>query len=237
MALRFFPGRLLRFTPEFTAGWGPATAGAATAGWVVWSRILEAAGGAPGPGPQAAVRAWLFFTPVLLVVAVWARFHPRDRALLVPSFRGAGRAALRGLRAYACFLPFLIALSVLPAGPAPAARDFPGFDLLRLISGGQWPNVAAGLLAALVLGPLAEETVFRGIVYGGLRRSFPAPAAIVLSSLIFALMHPLGAATPAVFFLSMLLAAILERTRTVTAPVLIHSLHNLVAIGYFLLAG
>ena len=47
----------------------------------------------------------------------------------------------------------------------------------------------AWLVAALILAPPVEELLFRGILYGGYRRSFGATRAAVLTTLIFCLMH------------------------------------------------
>jgi len=44
-------------------------------------------------------------------------------------------------------------------------------------------------LSALLLAPLVEEPLFRGLLYGGLRRSFGAISAAILTSAIFILLH------------------------------------------------
>jgi len=45
------------------------------------------------------------------------------------------------------------------------------------------------ILAALVLAPLVEEPLFRGVLYGGFRRSFGVMAAGIITSAIFVLLH------------------------------------------------
>ncbi|MGV8896369.1 MAG: CPBP family intramembrane glutamic endopeptidase [Rhodoglobus sp.] len=59
--------------------------------------------------------------------------------------------------------------------------------------------VVTALVAPLVLGPVIEELFFRGTVLGALRGTTVTSGAIavVVSSLVFALMHVLGASTPA----------------------------------------
>jgi membrane protease YdiL (CAAX protease family) len=44
-------------------------------------------------------------------------------------------------------------------------------------------------IAAIVLAPIAEETVFRGVIYGGLRQSWPMPLAALVSAALFGLVH------------------------------------------------
>ena len=54
-------------------------------------------------------------------------------------------------------------------------------------------TVAIFLYAGL-LGPFAEELVFRGVLFRALRARLPLVVAIVLSALAFALLHPYRAA-------------------------------------------
>ena len=46
-----------------------------------------------------------------------------------------------------------------------------------------------GVFTALVLAPLAEEPLFRGLLYGGYRRSFGPLSAAILTTVIFCIMH------------------------------------------------
>jgi membrane protease YdiL (CAAX protease family) len=48
--------------------------------------------------------------------------------------------------------------------------------------------VAMGI-AAIVLAPIAEESVFRGVIYGGLRQSWPVPLAALVSAALFGFVH------------------------------------------------
>jgi membrane protease YdiL (CAAX protease family) len=57
------------------------------------------------------------------------------------------------------------------------------------------------ILAALVLAPLVEEPLFRGVLYGGFRRSFGVMAAGIITSAIFVLLH----ITEIIFFLPAIL--------------------------------
>ena len=44
---------------------------------------------------------------------------------------------------------------------------------------------------ALALAPLAEEVLFRGLLYNALRQRFPVILAVVLPAVVFGLLHPL----------------------------------------------
>ncbi len=79
--------------------------------------------------------------------------------------------------------------------------------------------------AALVLAPVGEEVLFRGILYPLLRQRSRALAAAV-TGVLFAGVHfyPVGFLPFA--FLSLALVAVYEMTRNLFAPILLHSLFN-----------
>jgi len=78
-----------------------------------------------------------------------------------------------------------------------------------------------------LLGPLAEEIFFRGILYGFFRR-WGAPAAITLSSLAFILAHPIFSGVPVTQVVGGLLFAVAyEVEKNLMVPITIHALGNL----------
>jgi membrane protease YdiL (CAAX protease family) len=92
-------------------------------------------------------------------------------------------------------------------------------------------------LSLVVLPPIAEEIVFRGFLYSGLRRSLSMLQAGIITSLIFASAHllegtgcgPLWVAGIDTFILSMVLVYLREKTGNVYAGMLVHALKNSVA--------
>lgn len=79
--------------------------------------------------------------------------------------------------------------------------------------------------------PIFEEFIFRGLLYGGFRRSLNPLRAATASALVFALVHPPVAALP-VFVLALLNALAYERTRTLLAPIVGHMTYNTILIGF-----
>ena len=78
-----------------------------------------------------------------------------------------------------------------------------------------------------LLGPVAEEVFFRGILYGFLRR-WGVIVALVLSTLIFVLCHPLGHGIPVNRLVGGILFAVAyETTGSLIVPISIHALGNL----------
>jgi ABC-2 type transport system permease protein len=82
------------------------------------------------------------------------------------------------------------------------------------------------LFALTVLAaPLCEEFIFRGLIFGGLRRSMPAAQAIVISAAVFAAVHPTLSLLP-VFVVGLCTAWVYERSKTLLAPMLVHAAYN-----------
>lgn len=83
---------------------------------------------------------------------------------------------------------------------------------------------------ALIAAPLFEEFIFRGLIFGGLRRSFGLWPATLVSAALFAIMHPAISMAP-VFVLGICTALVYERTRSLIAPMLTHAVYNAIALG------
>jgi ABC-2 type transport system permease protein len=81
------------------------------------------------------------------------------------------------------------------------------------------------VLTLVLAAPLFEEFIFRGILFAGFHRSLGAPAAVLASSAVFALVHP-AAGAPAVFVMAVLAAAVRARYRWLGAPIATHFAYN-----------
>jgi membrane protease YdiL (CAAX protease family) len=103
-------------------------------------------------------------------------------------------------------------------------------DELGLCGG---PVLAAiALLMICVVAPVAEETFFRGFLYGGLRQRLSELPAATISGLVFGFVHaPTGptAIIPLAFF-GIGLALLYERTGSIWPGVLAHVINNSLAI-------
>ena len=93
-------------------------------------------------------------------------------------------------------------------------------------------NIAPWLVAlTVVAAPIFEEFIFRGLVFGGLRRSLGLWPAVLASSAIFAIVHPPIAVVP-VFGLGVCAALAYERTGFLLAPMLVHAVYNVAMLGF-----
>ncbi len=88
---------------------------------------------------------------------------------------------------------------------------------------------------AVVLAPLAEELFFRGFIYKLVRSRYAFSAAAVLTSVFFAVIHRSPYQILPLFFISMLLCYTYEKTQNIIAPIILHSLNNLVALSFLLI--
>lgn len=90
-------------------------------------------------------------------------------------------------------------------------------------------------VAGALIGPLAEEFFFRGLLYGFLRR-WGLVTALVASNLLFVLMHPLAASIPVPQIVGGIVFTLAyERKGELMAPVVIHILGNaaLFSLSFF----
>lgn len=90
------------------------------------------------------------------------------------------------------------------------------------------------LIGTVVITPFIEELYFRGFLFKGLLLHNKPWVAYVVSSGLFALLHPPLAAMIDVFLIGLLLAYVMKQTRSIWPCVLIHALNNLIVFGYLL---
>ncbi len=111
--------------------------------------------------------------------------------------------------------------------PADQAQDV-GFRAF----GSRTDNLLA-FVTLVVLAPLAEETLFRGYLYGKLKQYVPVVVAALTTSLLFAVAHFQLNVGVDVFVLSLFLCGLRSLTGSIWAGVLVHMIKN--GIAYYLL--
>lgn len=106
----------------------------------------------------------------------------------------------------------------------------------ELIFGEDRPHVIAmTVFLACLVGPIAEELFFRGVLYGALRQRLSRGWAIVASSAAFALLHANPVGLFPIMALGCLLAYLYERSGTLLAPLVIHIAHNTLLMSFALI--
>jgi membrane protease YdiL (CAAX protease family) len=80
------------------------------------------------------------------------------------------------------------------------------------------------------MAPLAEETIFRGFMFGTIRQYWGRWPALIISASVFALIHGHIPALPGLFILAIFLSLVYERTGSLWAPIMLHAIFNAVTV-------
>lgn len=96
-----------------------------------------------------------------------------------------------------------------------------------------WINASlpVGFFCFGIVTPLAEELLFRGILYNYLRRLFKARSAVILSGVLFGVYHGNPVQGIYAFLMGLFLAYAYEYFGEFKVPVILHMLFNLLALG------
>ena len=186
---------------------------------------------------QMAVTAVFFQGAVLVWVGFFLREHHLSwsEAFGLEAARQTTAIGL-GIVAGGLFLPVALGmqywLGLLMEHPVAQ----PAVELLQRPDLPAGEKVFMGVLAVLVA-PLAEEAMFRGILYPTVKQSGYPRAAVWVTSVFFGVMHfNLLSFVPLTLF-SLLLIYLYERTGSLWAPITAHSLFNFANFLFLMLAG
>lgn len=88
--------------------------------------------------------------------------------------------------------------------------------------------LTGGLLATIIISPISEELIFRGVFLNRLKLIVPTLFAVLISSLLFAALHSFGSIFSA-FIFAICIAILYLKTDNIFVPILAHFLNNLLA--------
>ncbi len=94
----------------------------------------------------------------------------------------------------------------------------------------QDPLFVLTLLGSLVLAPVAEELLFRGVLHQSLRKRLGVVAATGASAALFAVLHLQPQLIPQLFVLGVVLAQAFERTGSLFPAIGLHTVYQAVII-------
>lgn len=113
------------------------------------------------------------------------------------------------------------------------------FHLAPVMPDYSMPQQGAAMLVyavnLVVVAPLVEETVFRGVILGALRR-FGDSFALLISSVLFALIHGNLVQLPNAFLMGLLIGYFVLCTGSLWTGVIIHMVNNGMVVGFNLLS-
>lgn len=208
---------------------------AASAGLVMWLAPKTGEGASELPASRVLpLQAMASVLAVGIMLVVAGRRHVRLDELGLRAHRGPSPLAV-ALCAWMAFCPvFLLVawcnqqLQELLGNELSEQRILQ--DILADPEARRSPLVWS--IVVLVL-PVCEEILFRGALYGGLRRLLHPVAAVLVSALLFAVLHGnvVSLLLP-VTALGVVLALLYERTASLTTPILFHALHNGLTLAF-----
>lgn len=114
----------------------------------------------------------------------------------------------------------------------------PGIDLNQVQNTGftnisQYYEYVLAFITLIILAPVAEEVLFRGYLYGRLRKILPMWLAILITSALFGVVHGQWNVGIDVFILSVVLCSLREVTGSIWAGILLHMMKN--GLAFYLL--
>lgn len=170
--------------------------------------------------PSLAAIIWVWFASVWSEPAGWARlgFVPINR-----------RWFMRAIAVGALSVPATMLITALTKplfGPASG----PALPLSSEQAWSQPSFLLTVFLGIVVLAPLMEEMVFRGLLYGWLRRNFGLWQAAILAAMGHAALHFDLGALPGLLALFLFLAWIYEYSESLWVPAIIHAVHNFIVL-------
>lgn len=171
----------------------------------------------------------------LLLLVVWgfasAKALPVARALGLSIRRGA-RAIPQGLVGYVSVFPWIMGLLIAIVLVCQALGIRPPTEPIQelLLEERGWV-VGLTVVLACVIGPVAEEVLFRGVLFGALRRRSSRLVAMVISGALFSAAHTNAVGFVPILLLGCVLADLYERTGSLLSPIAVHMVHNSLLVG------
>jgi membrane protease YdiL (CAAX protease family)/tetratricopeptide (TPR) repeat protein len=179
---------------------------------------------AAGPIVAAALAA----LPMIAIALLAFRRRPWGAPFRWP-FRVGGWSTLAKSALYlVASVGFNFAFATLVAHPGghfqPLQKSAP-----LLVEAVRLSPVSSLLSIALVI-PIAEEILFRGLLFGALQKRWRPNIVIIVTALLFAAIHLELVAYIPLFFLGLVLGWARSRSGSIGLPILIHSVNNFLAM-------
>ena len=146
----------------------------------------------------------------------------------------AGRDVLLGVAGFFSSVPFVFAAAIVAMVLSKTVfRHFPTPEqpLDQIVTQGGALEVALVFLAASVVAPIVEETFFRGVLYSGFRIRMRVWPSVLVTSAIFAVIHPLPGGFLPIFTLACVLALLRERSGSLLPGIVCHCVYNTVVLA------
>ena len=192
------------------------------------------------PEREPDTHAWLVGSMLVLdtcvIFAIFA-FAAGKRRSIWRAVGFSGRplwpSIIAGLRGYVGVFPWLFALLFLIVEIAQRLGFQPPLEPIHelLFEEHRHAMLALTALLACGVGPVAEELLFRGVVYPTLRRRTGPVIAMLVSAAVFSAIHTSLVGFVPIMGLGVLLAYLYERTGSLISSLTVHIVHNTLLFG------
>ena len=195
------------------------------------------------PSLNAGIRTQVIVAGVYcaFIAALAISFGPLPRApfgLRFTSGKDLGLACLAWFGIMGCSLTIYFVLSPITGGVSTALRQIltVATDAKRLVGQPESAWIVAIARGCLIV-PLFEELLFRCLLLGWLGKHMSVPRAIIVSAILFAVMHGYPIVLPFAFVAGLFLGWVRERTGSTFNTLVVHVLNNVLflCLGVWLL--
>lgn len=129
--------------------------------------------------------------------------------------------------AFLSIINLLFALFVFTLGRIPLIKEYiENYNALMRNLTFTDGNIFALVFSLAILTPIVEELLFRGIILSAFKAYFGEKAAIVLSALVFGIMHWNPIQSTYAFLLGLVLAYIYLKTQSIYSAIIFHMIFN-----------
>lgn len=169
----------------------------------------------------------LFSSSFLTGLLLWFIFA-NYRTYVVTLLQSPFNYFFRGLYYYITFIPIFLGITLFSffifkiLGLTPTPQEIiliclrtDSFYLLFII-----------FFLSCIVAPFAEEIIFRGIVYPGFKSSFSTNLSMIISSIIFALLHNDFFVLPGLFVFGLFLSYLFEKYKNLWLSISVHFFNN-----------
>lgn len=102
-------------------------------------------------------------------------------------------------------------------------------EIVRLF-GRDAAGFALAVLFIAIIAPVVEELFFRGVVYAAIRKRWGVAPGLVISSVLFAILHLTAYTLLPIALIGIALAYLYEKTGSLGPPIILHALNNFLSV-------
>lgn len=170
------------------------------------------------------------FAQVIAIGLVYLFVWYRRGTLASLGFRSFSFSKAVGLMAM-FFIGYLVlsATAVIGLEIFDTGIDFQAQQEIGFLEASTTLEMSLAFVALVILAPFAEELVFRGVLLPAFSKKLGLTTAIILTSVLFGILHPPVNAMIGIGIFAIFLALIYAFTRSIWPAIMLHSLKNLLA--------